>query len=100
MTNEERKVIELALEASKDLCTEFALAKVQEILTKALAQPEQEPLTGGDERRHIICLCPDCTSPPQRTWVGLTDDERDEICLGDESIARSIEAELKKKNSA
>ena len=29
-------------------------------------EPEQEPLTGGDERRHIICLCPDCTTPPQR----------------------------------
>ena len=43
MTQDERKVIELALEASKDLCTEFALAKVQEILTNALAQPEQEP---------------------------------------------------------
>lgn len=22
-----------------------------------------EPLTGGDERRHIICLCPDCATP-------------------------------------
>lgn len=25
-----------------------------------------EPLTGGDERRHIICLCPDCTKPAQQ----------------------------------
>lgn len=23
-----------------------------------------EPLTGGDERRHVICLCPDCATPP------------------------------------
>ena len=38
------------------------------------------------------------TAPPQRTWVGLTDEERDEICLGDESIARSIEAKLREKN--
>ncbi len=22
-----------------------------------------QPLTGGDDRRHIICLCPDCTRP-------------------------------------
>ena len=36
--------------------------------------------------------------PAQRTWVGLTDDERDEICLGDESIARAIEAKLRSKN--
>ena len=38
------------------------------------------------------------TTPPQRTWVGLTDEERDEICLGDESVARSIEAKLREKN--
>ena len=36
---------------------------------------------------------------PQRTWVGLTDEERDEICLGDESIARSIEDKLRIKNN-
>ena len=36
---------------------------------------------------------------PQRTFVGLTDKERDEICLGDESIARAIEAKLKEKNT-
>jgi hypothetical protein len=34
----------------------------------------------------------------QRPWQGLTDAERDEICLGDESIARSIEAKLRDKN--
>ena len=33
-----------------------------------------------------------------REWVGLTDEERDEICLGDESIARAIEAKLREKN--
>ncbi len=38
------------------------------------------------------------TAPPQREWVGLTDDERDELCLGDESVARAIEAKLKEKN--
>jgi hypothetical protein len=31
---------------------------------------QQEPLTGGDERRHIICLCPDCTKPAQQEPVG------------------------------
>ena len=35
----------------------------------------------------------------QRPWQGLTDEERDEICLGDESIARAIEAKLKEKNT-
>ena len=35
----------------------------------------------------------------KKEWVSLTDEERDEICLGDESIARSIEAKLKDKNT-
>ena len=30
-----------------------------------IGKPAQEPITGGDERRHIICLCPDCTKPAQ-----------------------------------
>ena len=38
------------------------------------------------------------TAPPQREFIGLTDEERDEICLGDEAIARSIEAKLREKN--
>ena len=46
--------------------------RIHELETQ-LAQPEQEPLTGGDERRHIICLCPDCTTPPQRK--PLTDEQ-------------------------
>ena len=33
-----------------------------------------------------------------KPWVGLTEEERDEICLGDESIARAIEAKLREKN--
>lgn len=24
-----------------------------------------KPLTGGNDRRHIVCLCPDCTKPAQ-----------------------------------
>jgi hypothetical protein len=35
----------------------------------------------------------------KREWVGLTDEQRDEICLGDESIARAIEAKLKELNT-
>jgi len=41
------------------------------------------------------------TELPQREWVGLTDEERDE-CLGNyitaEGRARAIEAKLKQKN--
>jgi hypothetical protein len=35
----------------------------------------------------------------KREWVGLTDEERDEICLGDESKVRTVEALLKEKNT-
>ena len=74
------------------------------------AQPEQEPLawisTGPASMIHWTAdkpaygddWVPLYTTPPQRTWVGLSDEERDEICLGDESIARSIEAKLREKN--
>jgi hypothetical protein len=42
------------------------------------------------------------TTPPQRTWVGLTDEERDEVLdiyLTAEGRARAIEAKLKDKNT-
>ena len=48
------------------------LSYLQRHLTSPPAQ--QEPLTGGDERRHIICLCPDCIKTPQRK--PLTHDQR------------------------
>ena len=52
--------------------------------------------------------CPNCiklyTHPPQRTWVGLTDEERNDLCydFGEKSLwsfADSIEAKLKEKNT-
>jgi len=44
-------------------------------------------------------LVPLYAAPPQREFIGLTDEERDEICLGDEAIARAIEQALRKKNN-
>lgn len=35
---------------------------------------------------------------PPKKWVSLTDEERDEICLGDEGICRAVEAKLREKN--
>jgi len=93
----------------------------EEIVTainKALAQPAQEPvayLCGPDENGLFGLptadkACKDCfpvyTAPPQRTWVGLTDDERNEIAsvtFGRENALAlyvdAIEAKLKEKNS-
>jgi hypothetical protein len=28
-----------------------------------------QPLTGGDDRRHVICLCPDCVQPVRERVV-------------------------------
>ena len=43
------------------------------------------------------------TAPPQRTWVGLNDDEIDYLIhlayTGDEEFVQTIEAKLKEKNT-
>jgi len=39
-----------------------------------------QPLTGGDDRRHVICLCPDCVKPVLKTeyaWPTIEDYERE-----------------------
>ena len=143
----EREALKLALEASKDLCTEFALTKVQEILTEALAQPEQDSVSMADymaivekyaflkasqqeqepyaietgfdngdgtysvriERlplrtaphkdwsKHENLLY---TTPPQRTWVGLTGFEQKELMsMSARDAVFATEAKLKEKNT-
>jgi len=82
----------------------------------ALAQPEQEPFgiwhQGATDEESDFYLysesgdvsCPTCiklyTTPPQRTWVGLTDEEKG-FCAAPtyvETVAR-IENRLKEKNT-
>ena len=159
MTNEERKVIELALEALEtpwnapyvDGC-DLALGKRVKAITaikEALAQPDQDEvdirsrlyqriheletqLARGEQEPCKTCngagevetgigmmVCDDChgityTNPPQRTWVGLTEEDIDdaEIHLtscrnnheswieGIQEFAQAIEAKLKDKNHA
>ena len=65
---------------------------------QALAQPEQE----------LVCVCGAVwegqelvETPPQRTWVGLTDEERSELVTlhhGWNEYGQAIEAKLKDKN--
>jgi len=96
-------------------------------LRERLAQPEQEPvawamdydiesvlsgfstsLMGTAMRiesafpKHRVKLL--YTTPPQRTWVGLTDEELNQICnsldyYGDRGLVELIEAKLKEKNT-
>ena len=129
MTKDE--ALKLALEALKqiDEAMPFPVAKLaQAAIKEALAQPEQEPvawisatellvmrgnaLGGAKDWRVNLGLEPEkgdvglYTTPPQRTWVGLTDEElqpiadKYRILFGSwvEDFARAIEAKLKGKN--
>ena len=64
------ETLKLALEASKDLCPEFALAKVQEILTKALAQPEQAPVAWGNFKEDGTLVGLSQHPEDQANWTG------------------------------
>jgi len=96
-------------------------------LKERLAQPEQEPvawamdydiesvlsgfstsLMGTAMRiesafpKHRVKLL--YTTPPQRPWVGLTDEELNQICnsldyYGDRGLVQLIESKLKEKNA-
>ena len=119
MTKEEKAI--------REFCGRYAewwpsTTQVQEML--ALAHPEQEPVawmfqhdeTGrmnyvsndgihdptmflGINPRYAL-VCPLYTTPPQRTWVGLTDEERQDIALEVPIDAVLItEAKLKDKNA-
>ena len=102
MTNEERKVIELALAVLEKIATVNAMdyeyqrwAKEHLVTIKeALAQPEQKPVawlepewgericpeigfeaTITSDHPRDLCWIPLYPHQPQRTWVGLTDEE-------------------------
>jgi hypothetical protein len=108
MTKE--KALKLALEALEDKHYQEA----HYLIVKALAQPAQEPFTYYDPVRDSIRPfksdgdIPLYTTPPQRPWVGLTDEEIDFIvvtkCKRDLShsdatkVAQAIEAKLKERN--
>jgi hypothetical protein len=61
--------------------------------------PKQEPVKWSDYEPNGM----QHNKPSQRTWVGLTDEERNDLCydFGEKSLwsfADSIEAKLKQKN--
>ena len=68
----------------------------------ALAQPEQMHI-----EKNMTLACPsylhDYTTPPQRTWVGLTDEEVGDLSdfayANDEEFVRNVEKYLKEKNN-
>ena len=92
--------------------------KALQVGKQALAQPEQEPVAWmdadgnvSDNNDHKCFPIPLYTTPPQRTWVGLTDDEIDRVTdaqwgkgvnkpiyAAHRAYARAIEQALKEKN--
>ena len=79
--------------------------KVIEQGLEALAQPEQEPVAWEQLHEHIAG--PFYTHPTQRTWVGLFDEEIEELLQSatgaDEEVhirfARALESKLKELNT-
>jgi elongation factor P--beta-lysine ligase len=119
MTQDE--IIAMAVQAGFKMENSAAItaAKVfyKLVAAKALAQPEQEPrnvrerwnveLDGNDL---LVCFnnhekgdkCQYERYSPQRTWVGLTDEEFDELDKEDLSLrqfVQAIEDKLKEKNT-
>jgi hypothetical protein len=95
--------------------------QLEAIAREALAQPEQEPVAWGvfegnlhdmfftqSEAQEMARLKgshaevkPFYTHPPQRTWVGLTDDDDIDWEEGGNlrDLVKAIEAKLKEKNT-
>jgi hypothetical protein len=115
--NDLRKAAEMALEALDCLPWQASpIAKeATQALRQALAQPEQEPVAWAHiENKEIIEFetdkeeCEKCeycvplyTAPPKREWVGLTDEEFEQVVDGLEDLRDcwiQIEAKLKEKN--
>ena len=134
MTKDE--ALKLALEALKqiDEAMPFPVAKLaQKVIKEALAEPEQEPVAWVDllkEAQQIVeskvlwkrfidgtplsndiacwmaAFAQQHTTPPQHTWVGLTDGDIAEIYNQKDwdihtnwDYERAIEAKLKEKNN-
>jgi len=115
-----KEALKLALEALENVTKDYvegrqykhnkAIAAIKE----ALAQPEQEPVackhewfrTGAMEQTEFRCI--KCgvwnnTTPLQRTWVGLTEEERLFLHGRDSELddfISVIEAKLRSKNNA
>ena len=94
-------------------------------IKEALAQPEQEPVgdfyitkdmaehikklevdwticASGSKRpteKKVVPVFVGNTTPPQRTWVGLTDEEVDEWTPEIHVVIQAIEAKLKERNA-
>ena len=126
-----REAMKLALEALEEInklsigenaiCLPAEIDGAMDALRERLAQPEQEPVwiqpNHLQKARQAPFLCrvepakrddfvPLYTTPPQRQWQGLTDEEINSVRhkrdwtapWTDTTFAKAIEAKLKEKN--
>ena len=85
------------------------LTKIINAVEKVLAQPEQEPVAWmdadgnvSDNNDHKCFPIPLYTTPPQRTWVGLTLEQYVAInssCTTVDQAVGSTERQLKENNT-
>ena len=111
-TAEAITAIEEALAQPEDPCkgANYSQAREQEPVAYTTGHCENHKQKGGCQLHNLQCGWPDCdrkpiTTPPQRTWVGLTDEEIGTIAYnvnpldGIRQFSRAIEAKLKEKNT-
>ena len=105
------EVLKQALEALKDVgvLTDREWQAVHKNkaneLRQAIAELESQEPVCPECKAEVLYECVACSRnnyPPQRTWVGLTDEEVFEICNSnynrDSSLVQMVEAKLKQKN--
>ena len=108
----EREALNMALQALETLMIERGSIydKAITAIKESLAQPEQHQDWCASLTRMFMSMPPkpapcNC-KPPQRTWVGLTDEEINDMfseALKENKlvayVAKAIEAKLKEKNT-
>jgi hypothetical protein len=131
MTPQQIEALKLALEALKAMAEDLgyfteevpAITALEEVLKEHAMQEvqrlgqeiEQEPCVHAKTPKgcyRVRCQLGDkCvddemsfrTTPPQRTWVGLTEQDLDYLCnlayTGDEEFALAVQAKLMEKNA-
>lgn len=60
MNNEDRTALIQRLRAHIAMMAPHQRERAGAILLQQSLDALEGPMTGGDERRHVICLCPDC----------------------------------------
>ena len=98
------------IKRSKEALAEHAMREVQRLGQEIEQEPMAWQWLGSAHFRKklpknadVTAWNPLYTAPPQRTWVGLNDDEIDYLIhlayTGDEEFVQTIEAKLKEKNT-